>query len=254
MAHFEWHFHMRNPLLVAAVAVALLGMATLGPILRPYLLETPLADIRAGVSFALYGVDLLLIAAAIVLFGGAGRPSLLALSGLRAPIVRPALFAALLFAPAAAIAALSAPVSDTFDAFEIATGGVIYPLFEEIGFRGLALGALMTLCGWRFLPAALLPAAFFGAAHFWQGESPVEVAGVVAITGLGGLFFGWLFVRWGFNLWPPLFLHVGLNTLWTVFALGENAIGGWFGNALRFSVVAAAVALTLGLAPRRTAT
>lgn len=244
---------MRKPSLVVAVAFALLGMSTLGPILRPALLETPLAHVRAGVSFALYGVDLLLIVAAVVLFGGRDRPSLLVLSGLRAPILRPALFAALLFVPAAAIAAYSATVSDRFDAFEIATGGVLYPLFEEIGFRGLALGALMSICGWRFLPAALLPALFFGAAHFWQGKGPEEIAGVVAVTALGGVMFGWLFVRWQFNLWPPFFLHAGLNTLWTVFALGETALGGWFGNALRFGVVAAAVALTVALAPRRKA-
>ncbi|MBY0422656.1 MAG: CPBP family intramembrane metalloprotease [Parvularculaceae bacterium] len=241
---------MRNPLLAAAVALALLGMTTLGPVLRPYFLQTPLADVRASVSFALYAVDLLLIVGVILAFGGRERPSLAKLAGLSAPITGPALLAVLVFAPAAAIAALNAPVSRDFDAFDIATGGVLYPLFEEIGFRGLALGALMRLCGWRFLPAALLPAAFFGAAHFWQGQGPAEIAGVVAITAFGGLVFGWLFVRWRYNLWPPFFLHAGLNTLWTVFALGETALGGWLGNALRFGVVAAALLLTLLMTKR----
>jgi membrane protease YdiL (CAAX protease family) len=31
--------------------------------------------------------------------------------------------------------------------------------------------------------------------------------------GFGGLLFGWLYVRWGFNLWPAFFVHAGLNTL-----------------------------------------
>lgn len=244
---------MRNHLLAAAVAVALLGMATLGPVLRPYFMETPLMAVRGGVSIALYAVDLALILGAVLLLGGRGRPSISALSGLAAPVTKPAFFAALLFVPAMLVASASAPVSSAFDSFELATSGVLYPLFEEIGYRGLALGALMQLCGWRFLPAALLPAAFFGAAHIWQGHSPAEIAGVIAITGFGGLFFGWLYVRWGYNLWPPFFLHAGLNALWTVFALGDNAIGGWLGNALRLAVVVGAIILTL-LIMRRTPT
>jgi len=108
----------------------------------------------------------------------------------------------------------------------------------------------MGLCGWRFFPAALAPALLFGLAHISQGSEPMEIAGIVAITAVGGLLFGWLFVRWGFNLWPAIFVHMGLNALWSVFALGDNAIGGWFGNALRLAVIAAGVGLTLLLAPK----
>jgi hypothetical protein len=46
-------------------------------------------------------------------------------------------------------------------------------------------------------------------------------------------------------------LHVGLNALWLIFDLGENAIGGWLGNGLRLSVVVTAIAATFWLAPRR---
>lgn len=246
---------MRRHSLAVAVILVLFGTAFLGPMIKPFLMTTPLMNFRGGVSIASYVIDLALLIGCVLLLGGRNRPTLGVLSGLVAPIGKPLLFGLLLFAPAAAIAAYSAPVATNFDGFELATGGFLYPLFEEIGFRGLALGALMTLCGWRFLPAALLPAAAFGAAHFWQGQTPGEVAGVVAITAIGGLFFGWLYVRWNRNLWPAVFVHSGLNALWTVFALGETAIGGWFGNALRIGVIAAAVALTLvmtrGLAQAR---
>ena len=80
-----------------------------------------------------------------------------------------------------------------------------------------------------------------------------EVLGIVAITGLGGLLFGWLFVRWGFSLWPPIFLHMGMNSLWIAFDLGENAIGGLLGNVERVVVVVLAIALTLWLTRRRQA-
>ena len=55
----------------------------------------------------------------------------------------------------------------------------------------------------------------------------------------------------GINLWPAIILHVGLNALWLIFALGENAVGGWFGNAVRLAVVIFAIAGTLMLAPRK---
>ena len=97
----------------------------------------------------------------------------------------------------------------------------------------------------------LLPALLFGLVHAGQGSDLGSVAGIVAITGLGGLLFGWLFVRWGFNLWPPILLHVGLNSLWIVFALGETALGGWLGNGLRLAVVIGAIVLTLVMTRRK---
>jgi membrane protease YdiL (CAAX protease family) len=97
--------------------------------------------------------------------------------------------------------------------------------------------------------ACLLPAMFFGVAHLWQGNDLMSIAGVVIITGLGGLLFGWLFVRWNFNLWPAVLLHIGMNSLWTVFALGENAIGSEMGNMLRLTTVLLAIILSLRMAP-----
>jgi hypothetical protein len=213
--------------------------------LRPLLRETPLADIPYGVSTAINLFDLSILAVVILAFAGREGRNLFALSGLAAPIGRPLLFAAALFVPATAIAAASAPVANDLEPLALLFTGAIFPVLEEVGFRGLALGALMTLAGWRFLPAALAPALLFGLAHLSQGDAPAEVAGIVAITALGGLLFGFLFVAWNYNLWPPIFLHVGLNSLWTVFDLGENALGGWLGNALRLGVVVGAILLTL---------
>lgn len=88
---------------------------------------------------------------------------------------------------------------------------------------------------------------FFGLSQFWQVETPVEIAGVAAITGLGGLLFGWLYARWGFNIWPPILELARLNGVWTFFALGKNALGGEIGNIVRFGTVALTLHVTLAM-------
>ncbi|MDZ7627008.1 MAG: CPBP family intramembrane glutamic endopeptidase [Parvularculaceae bacterium] len=220
--------------------------------LRPFLKETPLATIPYGVTTLINALGLALLAAVIVLVGGREARPLVRLAGLSAPIRQPLLFAAAIFIPATAIAMLIAKPAADISLYDQAFLSVIFPAMEEIGFRGLAIGALMGLARWPFALAALLPAAIFGVAHLGQGDNPAEIAGIVAITGAGGLLFGWMFVRWGFNLWPAIVAHAGMNALWGVFDLGENAIGGWTGNALRLGVVAAAIGLTLLMAPKKT--
>lgn len=161
-------------------------------------------------------------------------------------------WALLVFAPVVTAAAMIARLAPGLGAQDFVWPGVLGPLTEELFYRGLAVGLLMRAAGWRLLPAVLWPAIFFGAAHLWQGSAPLETAGVVAITGAGGLLFGWIFVRWGYALWPPILLHIGMNCLWTTFDLGETALGGGLGNALRATTVILAIGLTLWLAPRRT--
>jgi membrane protease YdiL (CAAX protease family) len=240
---------VRRVILAIGVLVALAWASFSGGILKPFLEGTFFNEIPYGRAAAVTLLDILLLSLVIGLVGGVGLLGQARLSGLTAPIGRALIFAGLLFVPASVVSYWLAPVSGVNSIADYVWGAVGAPLFEEIGYRGLALGALMRLCRWRFLAAALAPAALFGLAHLWQGEGPAEIAGVVAITGLGGLLFGWLFVRWGYNLWPAIFLHAGLNTLWMAFDLGENAVGGWFGNAIRFSIVAGAVILTLLLSP-----
>lgn len=234
----------------AAVAVvAALGFATVsGQLVRPVFIGFGLQGYAVPIAVNL--ADLAVLLAAVLLATRCSFAEVLSWSGLAAPVLPALAFAIVLFVPAAIVCMEVAPVSQKFDAADFAWLALGAPLMEEFAFRGVALGTLMRFCGWRLVPAALLPALLFGAAHAANGNTPTEVAGIVAITGLGGLVFGWLFVRWGFNLWAPFVLHAGLNGLWLVFDLGENAIGGWFGNALRFAIAIAAVALTFWLTPK----
>lgn len=237
----------RALVVAGAVTAALIWTTVSGQAVRPLLsgVQTPyLASVLVNLS------DVAVMGVLLMLSARAGPRRVFGLTGLEAPVVRPLLWAAVLFVPAVAVAAVSAPVSREFTAPDLFWQGVGFPMIEEVVYRGLAVGALILWAGWRWWAACLLPALLFGLVHAGQGTDLGSVAGVVAITGLGGLLFGWLFVRWGFNLWPPILLHVGLNSLWIVFALGETALGGWLGNGLRLAIVAGAVVLSLAMARR----
>jgi membrane protease YdiL (CAAX protease family) len=240
----------RKILLPAGVAAVLVIGATVSDgAIRPILWRTPLSEIDYAVSVAINLINVLSLAAVIAIFGGKEGRDLPRLSGAAAPIGAPLLFALVIFAPAAAAGVFIAKPVANLDVGELVLLALVFPVFEEILFRGLAIGSLMRIANWPFLPAALLAAAAFGLSHAYQGETFAEIAGAVAFAGLGAILWGWLFVRWGFNLWPGIFLHVGLNALWQVFDLGENVIGGWTGNVLRFGILVAAILFTLFALP-----
>lgn len=238
----------RSLIVAAAVGIGLVWTTFSGPLMRPLLGGFEVGYGRAVLTNL---ADLGVMGTLLGLAATAGPRRLFELVGLAAPFARPLIWAAALLAPVAVVAALTAPVSGDFNGLDLFWQGVGFPVLEEIVYRGLAVGALIRWAGWRWWAAALAPAVMFGLVHAGQGSDPASIAGIVAITGLGGLLFGWLFVRWAFNLWPPILLHAGMNSLWIVFGLGENALGGWLGNALRLAIVAGAVLLTLRAVPRR---
>lgn len=239
----------RSITIAVAVALGLLWSTFSGDVFNGFESAFPYSRSLAA-SLSDVVVMMLLLAVA-----SARAPSaLIDVMGVAKSPVQPLVWAALLFVPAVLLCFFLAPVAAGLTTGEILWKGFGGPFFEEIVYRGLAVGALMRLAGWRLLPACLLPALFFGAVHAYQGATPMDVLGAVAITGLGGLFFGWLFWRWGFNLWPPILLHAGLNLLWMIFALGETAVGGWLGNAIRAAIIIGAILLTLRMVPKPTKT
>ena len=134
-------------------------------------------------------------------------------------------------------------------ALGIVFSAAVWPLAEELLFRGYAFGQLHRRAGLGLWPAAIGTGLIFGAVHLGQTsvrDLPLSgEIGTVAIIGLGGLLYAWLFARWDFNLWVPFALHGFMNLWWGLFTLAENPLGGWFPNLLRVLTVLLAIGLTL---------
>lgn len=130
--------------------------------------------------------------------------------------------------------------------------GALLPGFgEELLYRGLLFGFLFRFARWGFLPAALLAALLFGAAHLYQGRGVADSAAIFALTALGSLWFAWLYAEWDFNLWVPVALHVLMNLYWELFSVADDALGPAFTVGLRLLVIVLSVAVTLLAARRR---
>jgi len=128
---------------------------------------------------------------------------------------------------------------------------VLPGIAEEVLFRAFFFGFLFRFAGWGFLPAALLAAAVFGAEHLYQGKGAADSAAVFAITAIGAIWFAWLYVEWGYNIWVPAAFHVLMNFYWLLFAISDTAVGSVTANALRLGVILLSVAVTIIAARRR---
>lgn len=230
---------------VMAVLIGLIVVAFDSDILAPLGVRPALKGVPYGYSTFLNAFDIAAMALLVRFVGGVGWRKIWRTVGLNQPPRAAMLMAVLIFAPILVLLASTSPPDPEAAPVGVAMTGLVFPIAEEIVFRGLAVGTLLVIAGWRLVPAMIAPAILFGFVHLAQGDDPMEAAGIFAITLAGGFFFGWLYHRWGRNLWPAIVMHAGLNTIWSLFALGDNAIGGWLGNALRAGAIAAAIVLTI---------
>jgi membrane protease YdiL (CAAX protease family) len=139
-------------------------------------------------------------------------------------------------------AAVSRPISLLFLA-------ILFPLCEEMVSRGFAFGRLYLRERWSWWMAAVMVAAITGLAHVDKSQSPLDVLGLFALTGFGGVVFSWLFSRWE-SIWFPFALHASMNLWWELFSVNRSALGGWFAFVLQMTCVICAVVVTLWLTPR----
>jgi membrane protease YdiL (CAAX protease family) len=237
------------------VSLALAYSSVSGDILRPALRQLDASELAETfpylVSALISVIDILLMLGLVAAVARLSPWRLLASSGFAAPIRGPLAWSVAWFLPALlACIALATPAAD-IAAADLLWLSIGAPLSEELLYRGLAVGVLVRLCGWHWAAACVWPAMFFGIVHAGQGADLMSIAGIVTLTALGGLLFGWLYVRWTFNLWAPVLLHVGMNGLWLLFALGENALGGVAGNLVRLGIVLLAVVATLRMTRER---
>ncbi len=128
-------------------------------------------------------------------------------------------------------------------------GSLIWPMGEEILFRGYAFHQLHKRAGLGFWPAAILVGVVFGAIHLSQAsvqQLPLSgEIGAIAIISLGGILFAWLYVRWDYNLWAPFGAHAFMNLWWSLFDLADSPLGGWLPNVLRTLSAVLLIVLTI---------
>ncbi|QII30128.1 CPBP family intramembrane metalloprotease [Stenotrophomonas maltophilia] len=141
---------------------------------------------------------------------------------------------ALLGTPNTALAALDAAML-----------GVLFPLAEEVLFRGLGFALLVRIVRGPWPLLALPQALLFGMVH-WLGFGGLDGGGMALFVGVviafGGLIFAWLDHLDGNTLWCGLALHISMNLAWNVFSLDDAVALGWQATSLRIGTALLAVA------------
>ena len=95
---------------------------------------------------------------------------------------------------------------------------------EEVLWRGFLMDRLLRLKGLagRIWPVILLQALIFALPHGYQSWTGIVVTGVV------GVFFGWLRTRTEWNLWPLILAHAAVDTVSMVGAyLAKHGLPGF---------------------------
>lgn len=124
-------------------------------------------------------------------------------------------------------------------------GCLLAAVGEELLYRAMLFGQLFRHARWGFLWAGLASAVVFGAGHLYQGNSPATLAGVFAVTFMGGMWFSWLYVEYGYNLWVPMSYHFFMNLSWNIFEVGDTALGQAAPNIFRAATIGLSIYLAI---------
>ncbi len=132
--------------------------------------------------------------------------------------------------------------------------GAVFPgLFEELVYRGFLFGILHRYCNWRFIWAALPAAVLFTVGHFYQAHGFGAGLQVFCVTGLGSLFFSWLYMKWDNNLWVPISFHISMNAIWVLIPIADatTSVGNVTANIGRLLTIVLAISLTFFCTSKR---
>lgn len=117
--------------------------------------------------------------------------------------------------------------------------------FEELYYRGFFFGQLFRKSGLGFFPSLFIGAILFASLHAYQSDLPLDLLGIFLTTFLGAGLFAWLYVEWSYNLWVPIALHFFMNLSWSMYAVSDNAFGGWIANLIRALTIILAITSTI---------
>ena len=124
---------------------------------------------------------------------------------------------------------------------------VLPGFIEELICRAFMFGLFFRYAKTGFFWAVLFPAVLFGLAHTYQGHDIASSLAAFGVTFIGAVYFSWMYVAWGFNLWVPVGLHILMNAAWVIFNVTgtEVAAGGLISNLVRVGRIALAIIITI---------
>ncbi len=137
-------------------------------------------------------------------------------------------------------------LNENFDLYRAYRMALLSGFFEELIFRTFFFGALFGLLKWKFWPAVLLNAAIFSYGHLYQANDFLSSFLTIVVTGIGAIWFAWLYIRWNYSIWLPATLHILMNFSWHLFEVADGTAGGGIISYVgRASVILISIIITL---------
>jgi CAAX protease family protein len=202
--------------------------------------------LQAGFYSVVQALIICLCTVTVVWVFGRGGTQALEDLGLKRGIVRGLMVGAVATLPLPIIYAIWWHAAFNADvAVQVGVFGLISGVGEEVLFRGFAFGLLYRKVRLSFWLSMILPTVAFAAGHLYQVHGFRNSLAIIALTGLGSVWFGWLYVRWDYNLWVPIALHALMNSWWSIFHVSQTALAGHAANGARLLTIMLSVVLTL---------
>ena len=144
--------------------------------------------------------------------------------------------------------------SDSFipTRYEIMHGAISPGVTEEILFRAFFFGLLVQVARCPIWTTAIVTGVVFGLAHVDltpdEGQTIIgQIGPWIAMIGLGGFMYAWLYWESRWNLWLVIALHAGMNLWWGMFDLMQTPLGSWGATGARIVSVGLVVLFVVGL-------